>query len=121
MLGLLSEKNGKQNKNIKINSYIIWSFSRGAIIMKAFSHQCHMHLIKKVQSIESTDSMHIEMQLYLLNQIFRELPQCAPPARTSEAFSHIGVNVMHLLEVLQSLISAMCRGVSQGDDSKLGK
>lgn len=80
-----------------------------------------MHLIKKVQSIGSTDNAHIEMQLYLPNQIFSELPQCALPALKSEASSYIGINVMHLLEMLQSLGSVMSRGESQGNDSKLGK
>lgn len=67
------------------------------------------------------DNIYIEIQLYLPNQIFSELPQCAFPALKSEASSYIGMKVMHLLEMLQSLISVMCRGESQGIDSKLGK
>ena len=67
------------------------------------------------------DNIHIEILLYLPNHIFSELPQCALPALKSEASSYTNINVMHLLEMLQSLINVMCRGESQGNDSKLGK
>lgn len=67
------------------------------------------------------DNIHIEIPLYLPNQIFSELPQCALPALKSETSSYIGINVMHLLEMLQSLISVLCTGQRQGNDSKLGK
>jgi len=67
------------------------------------------------------DIMYLEIQLYVPNRIFSELSQCALPALTSDVSSYTGIEVMHLLEMLQSLISMMCRGESQGIDSKLGK
>lgn len=65
--------------------------------------------------------MRIEIQLYLPNQIFSERPQCALPALKSEASSYRGFEVMHLLEMLQNVISVMCRRQSKGNYSKLGK